>query len=567
MSINTKSPATFTTTVLIGDPTLSPNGGADSIPVLSRNNDSPVSAALEIQSTDSALLFPRMTTTQRDAIPNPVDGMMIYNTTEPNFDLRIGGAWTEIGVGGADVVGPGVSVTNDIAVFADTTGKVLADSGVPVTQVPQLEQVRQLKLSKGLDAFVNVNQIGNLGHLAFTNGVGLLFVDSLMPVEFIDNNYGAGNQVCSLFTGDLPSSSTTPSALVELQSTTGAFLLSRMTTTQKNALTSPSVGMMVYDTTLGNFSFYNGSWFTPGIGGGSVTNVSGTTGQIDVATGTTTPVISIDPAYIGQTSIITLGTITTGAWNASLIPLAYGGTNANLVASNGGIFYSTGTAGAILSGTATARQVLLSGSSTSPSWSTATYPSTTTINQILYSSSANTIAGISTANSATLVTNSSGVPVFTSSMTNGQVLIGSTGATPTPATLIQGSGITITNGAGTISIAASGASANVVDQTSSSVTMTTNTVYIIDNGASLVTLTLPTTAALGAFFEIIGFSAGGWQIAQATGQTIHFNSTNTTTGTGGSLASSQQYNCVRIRCSKANTDFTVCESQGNLTVV
>lgn len=65
-----------------------------------------------------------------------------------------------------------------------------------------------------------------------------------------------------------------------------------------------------------------------------------------------------------------------GARTVTPVPLASGGTAANLTASNGGIFYSTATAGAILSGTATAGQVLRSGASTTPSWSTATYPST-----------------------------------------------------------------------------------------------------------------------------------------------------------------------------------------------
>jgi hypothetical protein len=102
----------------------------------------------------------------------------------------------------------------------------------------------------------------------------------------------------------------------------------------------------------------------------------------------------------------------------SPLNLQRGGTGSNLAASNGGIFYSTASAGAILSGTATASQVLLSGASTTPSWSTATYPTTTTINQILYSSSANTIAGLATANSGVLVTNGSGVPSIS---TGGQI--------------------------------------------------------------------------------------------------------------------------------------------------
>jgi len=79
---------------------------------------------------------------------------------------------------------------------------------------------------------------------------------------------------------------------------------------------------------------------------------------------------------IGSTSITTLGTISTGTWNATNIALNKGGTNAALTADNGGIFYSTATAGAILASTATAGQILRSGSSAAPSWSTATYPAT-----------------------------------------------------------------------------------------------------------------------------------------------------------------------------------------------
>ena len=100
----------------------------------------------------------------------------------------------------------------------------------------------------------------------------------------------------------------------------------------------------------------------------------------------------------------------------STIGLINGGTGANLTASNGGIVYSTASAMAILSGTATANQIILSGASTTPAWSTATYPATTTINQLLYSSSANTIAGLATANSGVLITSSGGVPSISSTL-------------------------------------------------------------------------------------------------------------------------------------------------------
>ncbi len=139
--------------------------------------------------------------------------------------------------------------------------------------------------------------------------------------------------------------------------------------------------------------------------------------------------------------------------------LALGGTNAALTASNGGIFYSTASAGAILSGTATANQILLSGSSSAPAWSTATYPATTTASQLLYSSAANVIGGLATENSACLVSDNITFPVvipypvWSLPMQDGQIVIGGTSGRPEPATLTGGIGGTrVTNSSGSITI-------------------------------------------------------------------------------------------------------------------
>jgi len=55
-----------------------------------------------------------------------------------------------------------------------------------------------------------------------------------------------------------------------------------------------------------------------------------------------------------------------------------------------------------------------------------------------------------------IMTSQAGAIKEAAALTNGQLLIGSTGAAPVAATLTAGTGVTITNGAGTISIAASG---------------------------------------------------------------------------------------------------------------
>lgn len=53
------------------------------------------SAALDITSTTGALLLPRMTSAQRDAL-TAANGMVIYNTTTDKVQARAGGAWVDL---------------------------------------------------------------------------------------------------------------------------------------------------------------------------------------------------------------------------------------------------------------------------------------------------------------------------------------------------------------------------------------------------------------------------------------------------------------------------------------
>lgn len=98
------------------------------------------------------------------------------------------------------------------------------------------------------------------------------------------------------------------------------------------------------------------------------------------------------------------------------LSLSQGGTNANLTANNGGIVWSNATQLQILAGTTTARQMLQSGSTGTPAWSTTTYPATNSINTLLYASAANVLSELATSNSAVLVTSAGGVPSFSSTL-------------------------------------------------------------------------------------------------------------------------------------------------------
>ena len=151
--------------------------------------------------------------------------------------------------------------------------------------------------------------------------------------------------------------------------------------------------------------------------------------------------------------------------------------------------------------------------------------------------------------------------------TNGQLPIGSTGADPVLAALTPGTGVSITNGAGSITIAATGSGMATVEVTGTSQAMAVDTFYIANN-AGVVTLTLPVTAARGSVIEIGGKGAGGWLIAQNGGQQIQLGAQATTLGAGGSIASTNQWDSIRLRCITANTLWSVIGGpEGNITWV
>lgn len=215
---------------------------------------------------------------------------------------------------------------------------------------------------------------------------------------------------------------------------------------------------------------------------GTVTDVSGTAGEIVVTNGTNTPVISIDPTYIGQTSITEVGTLDRGTWQADTVDVMYGGTGISFAAQ-----YSVICGGSNIDDNFQYVDVGVSGQ------------------------------------------------IFTSS------------------------------GPGALPTWQDPTGPEWVNQVATSGTMVVDRNYVINN-ASLVTLTLPTTAPFGSTFIIIGKGAGGWKIAQNAGQKINLGNTTTTTGTSGYLASTNQNDNVSLVCVTPNTEFTVYGPVGNIIV-
>jgi uncharacterized protein (TIGR02145 family) len=81
------------------------------------------SAMLDVSSTTQGFLPPRMTTTQRNAISNPAEGLTIYNTTLGCLDTYNGVRWLSCkSVGEKDIYNP-------------ATGQIWMDRNLGATQV------------------------------------------------------------------------------------------------------------------------------------------------------------------------------------------------------------------------------------------------------------------------------------------------------------------------------------------------------------------------------------------------------------------------------------------------
>lgn len=160
------------------------------------------------------------------------------------------------------------------------------------------------------------------------------------------------------------------------------------------------------------------------------------------ATGSSAPAASLAVGSCSTSSSAVIYTTNTGfgcntAIAASTATSATTSTNLS-GAAFGTPYQSALNTTSMLASTATAGQMFRSGATAAPSWSTTTWPATTTINQLLYSSSASVIAGLATANSAVVSTTSGGVPQVSTQLPS-NLGIGVAGAASTALSLPAGS--------------------------------------------------------------------------------------------------------------------------------
>lgn len=378
--------------------------------------------------------------------------------------------------------------------------------------------------------------------------------------------------------------------------------------------------------------------FTISGAGGTTTSGSGSTVVINGSGGgggggaTTFPTNSGTAVQVaGVLNVLGAGSILSSAAGNTVTVQVTGLTNHAVLVGSGGTTITkvgpTATAGQVLQSAGAAADpsfstptypsasgsagVILRSDGTNNVYTTATYPNTTTINQILFSSAANTISGLATANNGVLTTGATGVPAITALASNGQLIIGSGAGAPAAATLTAGTGITVTNGANSITLAVDGSVVgetitgnsggalsptagnwNIVggtgvstsgagstltinfatggftwtDATNATYTLAVQNGYVTDKAAG-VTYTLPATANLGDTFKIVG-RQGLTTITPNANQQLLIGSASGTVGATGTAVGTNAGDCITFVAifSGANTLWRADSFVGNWTL-
>jgi hypothetical protein len=392
-------------------------------------------------------------------VPVPLAG-------EEDYFLKADGTWSPA-VAPGGIVGPGSVADNAVVRFDGTTGAIIQDSPVTLSDTGQFEGVLSVN-----------NTSGNLSLTTTTSGNIAITSAGTMALS------STGNSSISAANFGITATSTTTI------DSTGAFTID---CAAGITATTDSSNLALTTTTSGSINLTSAA-------------------AIDLSAAT-----DIDIAAVGDVTIQ---------------GLTYPATDGT-----GGQFLTTDGLGNLSFADAYTAPITVADGGTGAQ--------IFTDNGILYGNGTNAIAA-------------------TSELSDGQLLIGSTGNPPSTATLTAGSGISITNGAGSITVAATDAE-TWTNVTGTSQSMAINNGYIANN-AGLVTLTLPATAAIGSRVKLTGVGAGGWSVAQNAGQTIYFGNTTSTTGATGSIASTHQRDSVELVCVAADTDWNVVSSIGVITI-
>ncbi|MDD3876499.1 MAG: hypothetical protein PHT69_07740 [Bacteroidales bacterium] len=195
-------------------------------------------------SNNKGLVFPRTDLTQWEFKTDLLDGSMFPTAFDGMIVYNVGTGSTLTGQGQI------VSVTPGFYYFYNPTGTMDISDGY------------WIKLGSGGDNIYTADGTINGNRLVDLDGNNIAFGDV--------RNYKIG---------DNPQI-TAPSAIMELESTTKGILIPRLKTSERNAISSPANGLLVYDLDYGQFWYFNGTIWVTAIGPQGPIGLTGPAGAV-----------------------------------------------------------------------------------------------------------------------------------------------------------------------------------------------------------------------------------------------------------------------------------------------
>ena len=185
-------------------------------------------------------------------------GNVGIGTTNPTTALDVAGQ--------VNVVSGTFPVLGFTRTTSETGGSFSAISGI--ASAMQLVTTSSGNMTDGFGGGI-VFELADNTHTAGSAGVARIYArrdgeDSTGALQFWGGLNGNSLLMTLRASGNVGIGTDSPNAnaILDLTSTTKAFMPPRMTTAQKNAISSPTAGMVVYDTTLNKLCVYTTAWET-----------------------------------------------------------------------------------------------------------------------------------------------------------------------------------------------------------------------------------------------------------------------------------------------------------------
>lgn len=149
------------------------------------------SAVIDLSSTSKGLLIPRLTLTSNGSNPSPVtspvEGLLVYNNganRQTGFYFWTGTLWSLLrSNNGNEVAGPSSSTDNAAVRFDGTTGKVIQNSGVLISDNDEITGVNSITTS----GFMLTPNPAN-GRILLSDALGNASWESAPPIDVEQNN-------------------------------------------------------------------------------------------------------------------------------------------------------------------------------------------------------------------------------------------------------------------------------------------------------------------------------------------------------------------------------------------